>query len=100
MHLIKSWHFIRAFLQEPRSGENFKNSIGIADISLAGRENPLENNASVKYIYIKGGEERNKRRGGEMIFEIVEGREEKRKKKKEKKRVSDLTIKSQLFTFV
>lgn len=52
------------------------------------------------YIYIKGGEERNKRRGGEMIFEIVEGREEKRKKKKEKKRVSDLTIKSQLFTFV
>lgn len=49
------------------------------------------------YIYIKGGEERNKRRGGEMIFEIVEGREE---KKKEKKRVSDLTIKSQLFTFV
>lgn len=49
------------------------------------------------YIYIKGGEERNKRRGGEMISEIVEGREG---KKKEKKRVSDLTIKSQLFTFV
>lgn len=85
MHLIKSWHFIRAFLQEPRSGENFKNSIGIADISLAGRENPLENNASVKYIYIyiKGGEERNKRRGGEMIFEIVEGREEEKKKREE-----------------
>lgn len=42
MHLIKSWHFIPAFLQEPRSGENFKNSIGIADISFAARETRLK----------------------------------------------------------
>lgn len=35
------------------------------------------------YIYIKGGEERNKRRGGEMIFEIVEGREKEKKKREE-----------------
>lgn len=42
MHLIKSWHFILAFLQEPRSGENFKNSIGIADISPAARKTRLK----------------------------------------------------------